>query len=101
VPCELARAERYGQPLSVAFIDFDHFKRLNDRHGHQEGDRLLREAAAAWMEELRDVDLLARYGGEEFAMLLPDSTGEEAFATIERVRTSTPAGHTCSAGIAT
>jgi diguanylate cyclase (GGDEF)-like protein len=101
LPRELARAERYGQPLSVALLDFDRFKLLNDRRGHQEGDRLLRGAAARWARELRDVDLLARYGGEEFAVLLPHSTPAEAYETIERVRAATPAGQTCSAGVAT
>ena len=60
-----------GTPLSVAMMDMDHFKAYNDTHGHQAGDRLLREAVAAWTEQLGPPGLLARYGGEEFAVLLP------------------------------
>ena len=52
-------------------LDIDHFKAFNDTRGHQNGDRLLKEAAAAWRDSLRAGDVLARYGGEEFAVLLP------------------------------
>jgi diguanylate cyclase (GGDEF)-like protein len=55
----------------VAILDLDHFKRYNDTHGHQGGDRLLKETAAAWRATIRVTDLLARYGGEEFALLAP------------------------------
>lgn len=68
---ELARARRSGEALSVALLDLDDFKALNDAHGHQAGDRLLLEAAAAWYGQLRDVDILCRWGGDEFAVLLP------------------------------
>ena len=60
-----------GSPLTVAMLDLDRFKDYNDHHGHLAGDRLLKEAAAAWRSVLRDTDLLARYGGEEFAIALP------------------------------
>jgi len=60
---ELARAKRYGGRLCLAMIDLDHFKRFNDREGHQAGDRLLADSATAWREQLRPSDLLARYGG--------------------------------------
>jgi len=64
---ELARAQRSGDPVSVALLDLNDFKAFNDAHGHQAGDRLLVEAAAAWQVRLRDVDLLCRWGGDEFA----------------------------------
>ena len=70
----VARAERTGEPLTIALIDLDRFKAYNDTHGHQAGDRLLKEAAAAWREQLRAGDLLARWGGEEFAVALPGAT---------------------------
>ncbi len=100
LPRELARAERDEEPVCIAIVDLDHFKRFNDAHGHQEGDRLLAEAAAAWREELREVDLLARLGGEEFAVLLPRCGIAEAIEVIDRLRDATPADQTCSAGIA-
>jgi diguanylate cyclase (GGDEF)-like protein/PAS domain S-box-containing protein len=98
---EVARARRSGEPLTVAMVDLDHFKDYNDRHGHQAGDRLLKEAAAAWREALRESDLLARYGGEEFAVALPNCDGEAAVALVERLRAVTPGGESCSAGLAT
>ena len=67
-----AQALDRGEPLALAILDLDHFKYFNDAHGHQEGDRLLREAVAAWTAVLHDGQMLARYGGEEFAVLLPD-----------------------------
>lgn len=97
---ELARSARLQRPLSVALIDLDRFKSFNDRHGHQAGDRLLREAAVAWRGALRTTDLLARWGGEEFAVLLPSCTESEALLLLERLRSRTPGGQTCSAGIA-
>ena len=100
LPRELTRAARYGQPVAVALLDIDRFKVFNDEHGHQAGDALLRNAAAAWSEQLRDVDLLARYGGEEFAILLPNSGLDVARRAVDRVREATPGGQTCSAGVA-
>jgi diguanylate cyclase (GGDEF)-like protein len=99
LPLELARAARLGRPVTVGLLDLDHFKRFNDQHGHQAGDRQLRAVAAAWRDKLRDNDLLCRYGGEEFAILLPNKTLDEARKAIERLRRATP-GQTCSAGIA-
>ena len=98
---EVARARRSGEPLTVAMVDLDYFKDFNDRHGHQAGDRLLKEAAAAWREALRQSDLLARYGGEEFAVALPNCDGQAAVTLVERLRAVTPAGESCSAGLAT
>jgi diguanylate cyclase (GGDEF)-like protein len=100
LPRELARAERDGGPLSVAMLDLDHFKRFNDDRGHQAGDRLLKQAAAAWGRRLRVIDVLARYGGEEFALALPGCGLEDALALVESLRSATPDGQTCSAGVA-
>lgn len=71
LPDQLTQSTRSGAPLSVAMLDLDHFKRFNDTRGHQTGDRLLKEVAVAWNDELRPSDILARYGGEEFALALP------------------------------
>jgi diguanylate cyclase (GGDEF)-like protein len=100
LPREVLRARRETAPLCVAMVDLDHFKEYNDEHGHQAGDRLLKQAAAAWAVELRGTDFLARYGGEEFALALPACTPEEASVVVERLRAATPQGETCSAGIA-
>lgn len=96
---ELARARREGKPVCVAILDFDRFKRFNDSHGHQAGDRLLREVAGLWRSQLRESDLLARYGGEEFALLFPGPV-KEAREALERLRSLMPEGQTCSAGLA-
>ena len=100
LPRELMRAQRTSLPLCVAMIDLDHFKAYNDDRGHQAGDRLLKQAAAAWGVELRATDFLARYGGEEFALALPNCTPEQAIEVAERVRAATPEGETCSIGLA-
>jgi diguanylate cyclase (GGDEF)-like protein len=97
---ELARARRSGQPLCVAVIDLDHFKSVNDIHGHPAGDRLLKEAASAWRSTVRLTDVLARHGGEEFALALPACTLRDATILVERLRAATPGGQTVSAGIA-
>jgi diguanylate cyclase (GGDEF)-like protein/PAS domain S-box-containing protein len=98
---EMARARRDGPDFCLALLDLDHFKRFNDRHGHLAGDRLLREACRRWRSALRTSDFLARYGGEEFVVLLPNCSPAQAVEAIERLRSETPAGQTCSAGIAT
>jgi diguanylate cyclase (GGDEF)-like protein len=99
LPRELARAARSLKPVCVALLDLDHFKQYNDRRGHQAGDRLLKEAAAAWQAVVRKTDLVARYGGEEFAILLPDCDLDNAMAIANRLRTAQPEG-TCSLGVA-
>ena len=68
---EVARAARSAEHLSLVLLDIDHFKRLNDAHGHQAGDEVLRNVAAALSCACRDFDTAARYGGEEFAVVLP------------------------------
>src|SRR5918996_1445255 len=100
LPREMARVRRYGGRLYVALLDLDHFKRFNDQHGHQGGDRLLKEATAAWRTRMRRTDLLARYGGEEFAVMLRDCSQAEAVMVLDGLRAVMPAGQTFSAGIA-
>jgi len=77
---------RHGQPCAALMIDIDHFKLINDRHGHQTGDEAIRTCAHAIGQALRDADLLGRMGGEEFAALLPHSTAEGALGIAERIR---------------
>jgi diguanylate cyclase (GGDEF)-like protein len=100
LPREMLRAKREQRPLCVAMIDLDHFKEFNDERGHQAGDRLLKQAAAAWGMELRGTDVLARYGGEEFALALPGCTAEQSIDIAERLRAVMPEGETCSIGLA-
>jgi diguanylate cyclase (GGDEF)-like protein len=83
---ELDRAQRHGLPLSVLMVDIDHFKRLNDRHGHLAGDAVLRHVADLMRGTLRKEDLLARYGGEEFVVLLPDTPLAGAAQLAEKLR---------------
>jgi len=83
---ELARASRYGTPLSCLFIDADHFKRINDTHGHPTGDKVLREIAHRLRTCLRASDIATRYGGEEFALILPNTRMKEAIVLAQRIR---------------
>lgn len=83
---EVRRAERYGTSLSLVMLDVDDFKHVNDRHGHQQGDRVLRAVADAVRNTVRDVDFVARYGGEELAVALPEMDAEGAAAVGERIR---------------
>jgi diguanylate cyclase (GGDEF)-like protein len=83
---EYLRARRYDRPLSVALLDIDHFKRINDEHGHPGGDHALVEVAKLIKYTLRCHDFVARYGGEEFAMLLPETSADRAILALERVR---------------
>lgn len=73
-------------------LDLDHFKRINDRHGHAEGDRVLVRFAARLRDELRGVDLAARYGGEEFLAILPGADAAQAVRAAERIRARTASG---------
>jgi len=100
LPQAMARARRSGEPLSVAIIDIDHFKRYNDTHGHLAGDEVLRVCAREWDGVLRGEDTLVRFGGEEFLVLLPDTDPEQAAEIVDRLRQQTPMEQTCSAGLA-
>ena len=86
---ELANASRTQQPISVILIDVDGLKSTNDTHGHQAGDRLLKEAAAAWSGAIRAGDLIARIGGDEFAVLLSGCSLEGAAKSLTRLDGST------------
>jgi two-component system cell cycle response regulator len=83
---ELERVQRYGEALSLMMIDLDHFKKVNDSHGHLAGDEVLRQIGALLRGEVRAVDTVARYGGEEFVILLPETTQPGAVALAERIR---------------
>ncbi|MET0344156.1 MAG: diguanylate cyclase [Polyangiales bacterium] len=83
---EMARVRRYRRPLSVAMIDADHFKNVNDVHGHDVGDLVLRFIVDTCHESLRKNDVLARYGGEEFVVLLPETAVDGAQVVFERLR---------------
>lgn len=83
---ELHRAERFGQAVSVLAIDIDHFKALNDRHGHPTGDASLRKLAGLMTRNLRRIDTIARIGGEEFVVLLPRTTLAEAAQVGDKLR---------------
>jgi diguanylate cyclase (GGDEF)-like protein len=83
---EISRAMRTRSPLSVALIDIDHFKAVNDTHGHLVGDKVLRALSDAFREQLRDYDLAGRFGGEEFVVLLPQTDEADAFSIAERLR---------------
>lgn len=87
VEAEVERARRYGHPLALAYLDLDDFKAVNDREGHQAGDRLLAMVAGILRGELRDTDRPARLGGDEFAVLLPEIESELAVALAQRLGT--------------
>jgi len=97
----LARARRSGEQLSVAVIDIDSFKAVNDEHGHPAGDALLVEAARGWSEVLRPEDMLARVGGDEFALLMLGCPQAEADMVVERLHGGMPGPYSCSIGLAT
>ncbi len=83
---EFQRAGRKKGFLSLALLDIDHFKAINDTHGHQQGDAVLTALAAVVQGELRSYDIVARYGGEEFIALLPDTSPADGIAVAERLR---------------
>lgn len=85
----MGRAQRTHQPLSLLLIDVDHFKRINDTHGHQAGDECLRNTARVLSAALdRPADLIARYGGDEFAILLAETDSLGAFTVAVRIRSA-------------
>ncbi|HET6631768.1 MAG TPA: GGDEF domain-containing protein [Rhodanobacteraceae bacterium] len=83
---EIARARRHGRPLALCMIDVDHFKRVNDRFGHAEGDRVLQTIASCMREHTRIEDIVARVGGEEFSVLFPETDEGAALNFAERLR---------------
>jgi len=107
----IARAQRRREPLAVLLADVDHFKRVNDTHGHLTGDAVLKTLAAEMRQQVRESDLVGRFGGEEFVILLTGATAEEACQVAERVRQGvgmvkvlthdTIVGVTVSIGVAT
>ena len=84
---EMARCSRYGRPLSLLMFDIDHFKRINDTHGHLTGDYVLKEMCKRLLGRIRKEELLARYGGEEFAAVLPETGHDGAMQFGEVIRT--------------
>jgi diguanylate cyclase (GGDEF)-like protein len=85
---EFERARKNGTTLGLLLLDLDHFKSVNDDHGHQAGDQMLREIAIAIVESAEGGDEACRYGGEEFALICPQATAEELEARMERLRRS-------------
>lgn len=84
----LSQAKRDGRSLCLAILDIDHFKRINDSHGHPIGDLALKAFSAVCERQVRRSDLFARFGGEEFVLLLSDTDAQQAFALLERLRTA-------------
>jgi len=82
---EFKRAERYREPLACIMVDIDHFKRVNDRFGHDAGDSVLREVAHRLRKAVREIDVVTRYGGEEFLLVLPSTNFAGALAVADRV----------------
>ncbi|MFZ2041465.1 MAG: GGDEF domain-containing protein [Desulfobacterales bacterium] len=83
---QVANAHRYGQEVSLIMFDLDHFKQVNDRYGHQAGDRVLQQVAETVLGSIRKGDYLARYGGEEFVVILPETKKLRAMELAERLR---------------
>lgn len=83
---EFDRAQRYHLPMSIAMLDIDHFKTINDQYGHLVGDHVLFQFSRLFRHTIRNMDLLARYGGEEFVILFPHTDRQEALESAERIR---------------
>jgi diguanylate cyclase (GGDEF)-like protein len=83
---EIARARRHGDPLTIAYLDLDDFKRVNDRLGHSAGDELLRVVAETIRQNVRTTDILARLGGDEFAVLFPELQAASTQTVVEKLR---------------
>ena len=79
-------SQRYQRPLSLAMIDIDFFKKVNDTHGHAVGDDVLKQAASLFAESIRSTDLVARYGGEEFVVMMPETSLSDAVTFAEKIR---------------
>lgn len=91
--CEVDRSLREGMPLSIILIDLDHFKRINDTHGHPAGDLVLRSASTIFQQMVRNYDWVGRYGGEEFLLILPGSSYTTACMRAESIRLALEAAH--------
>ncbi len=83
---EFERSNRSGEPIAVSMLDLDHFKRVNDTHGHPTGDVILYETAQILRDTAREIDMPGRYGGEEFIVILPNTTEDAAAHLAERIR---------------
>jgi len=83
---EIERAKRYQGSVSLIMVDIDHFKRLNDEFGHLMGDDVLRQISTMFSQNIRKVDVGCRYGGEEFAVIVPETTGEDAYYVADKLR---------------
>ena len=104
---EMERVKRTERPCSLMIVDLDHFKPVNDEHGHQTGNEVLKAVAGVLSRQARKTDIVARYGGDEFAVILPDTTASRAAGLAERIRSSInddpgihPYGVTASFGLA-
>lgn len=103
---QLAVLERNQTPVSLVLMDVDHFKQVNDTHGHPVGDAVLQAVATTLKDNIREIDVAARIGGEEFVVIMPDTEQEEAVVVGERLReriaamTDTPTPVTVSSGVA-
>ncbi len=97
---ELKRAQRHGDPLSVVFLDLDHFKAVNDNHGHAVGDLVLRTISQRVLQSLRPEDYFGRFGGEEFLLVLPATPLEGAVSVVERVRSLVSRDPVLAGGVA-
>ena len=105
---EISRGLRFGSIFSLVFLDLDFFKRYNDTHGHLAGDEILRQVGHSLKNSLRNTDMAFRYGGDEFSVILPATSGPNAYKVAERIRKSVEEGisskdllMTCSVGVAT
>ncbi|WP_211262292.1 GGDEF domain-containing protein [Nitriliruptor alkaliphilus] len=96
----MEQAALHEDPLVVAIIDIDHFKQINDQHGHGAGDSILQEIVEGWTRVVRAGDTIARFGGDEFVLVLPECSLLEADAILERLRLVAPDGISCSLGSA-
>jgi diguanylate cyclase (GGDEF)-like protein len=85
---ELIRIQRNGSPLSIAMLDLDHFKKINDRYGHHAGDEVLKHVSTLLTEGMRKVDIISRYGGEEFLLVFPDTDLNKSVEVLKRLKES-------------